>query len=64
MKRLVFAATREDAAALGFEEGPVFPDSYAYLAARGMEVVPGAGQVKATRPFERYRELGGLIYNG
>jgi tRNA(Arg) A34 adenosine deaminase TadA len=64
VRRLVYAATRDDAAALGFEEGPVFPESYAYLAARGVEVVPGVGRVEAATPFERYRELGGLIYNG
>lgn len=62
--RLVYAATRDDAAALGFEEGPVFPESYAYLAARGVEVVAGVGRVEAAKPFRRYRELGGLIYNG
>jgi hypothetical protein len=27
-------------------------------------VVPGVGRVEAAKPFERYRELGGLIYNG
>jgi tRNA(Arg) A34 adenosine deaminase TadA len=64
VRRLVFAATRDDAAALGFEEGPVFPESYAYLAARGIEIVPGVGRVEAAKPFARYRELGGLIYNG
>lgn len=63
VRRLVSAATRDDAAALGFEEGPVFPESYAYLAARGVEVVSGVGRVEAARPFARYRELGGLIYN-
>ena len=64
VRRLVYAAGRDDAAALGFEEGPVFPESYAYLAARGVEVVPGVGRDEAVKPFERYRELGGLIYNG
>jgi tRNA(Arg) A34 adenosine deaminase TadA len=64
VKRLVFAATRDDAAALGFEEGPVFPESYAYLAARGVEVVPGVGRNEAVKPFQRYREIGGLVYNG
>ena len=47
---VVYAATRDDAAALGFEEGPVFPESYAYLAARGVEVVPGVGRAEAAKP--------------
>lgn len=39
--RLVFAAMREDAQAVGYDEGPVFPESYAYLEARGLRVVRG-----------------------
>lgn len=39
--RLVFAALREDATAVGYDEGPVFAESYDYLAARGLRVVAG-----------------------
>jgi tRNA(Arg) A34 adenosine deaminase TadA len=39
--RLVFAALREDATAVGYDEGPVFPESYAYLERRGLHVVRG-----------------------
>ena len=39
--RLVFAAAREDAQAVGYDEGPVFPESYMYLEARGLRVVRG-----------------------
>ena len=39
VRRLVCGATREDAAALDFEEGPVFPASYRYLEERGIEIV-------------------------
>lgn len=39
--RLVFAAVRDDTAALGYDEGPVFPESYAYLTARGLCVAGG-----------------------
>jgi tRNA(Arg) A34 adenosine deaminase TadA len=39
--RLVFAALREDAQAVGYDEGPVFPETYAYLEARGLRVVRG-----------------------
>jgi tRNA(Arg) A34 adenosine deaminase TadA len=41
VERLVFAAVREDALAAGYDEGPVFPDSYAYLESRGLRVVRG-----------------------
>jgi tRNA(Arg) A34 adenosine deaminase TadA len=36
--RLVYAAARDDAAALAFDEGPVFPESYAYLEQRGITI--------------------------
>lgn len=39
--RLVFAALREDATAVGYDEGPVFAESYAYLERRGLRVVRG-----------------------
>jgi tRNA(Arg) A34 adenosine deaminase TadA len=41
VERLVFAALREDAQAVGYDEGPVFPQSHAYLEARGMRIVGG-----------------------
>jgi tRNA(Arg) A34 adenosine deaminase TadA len=41
VERLVFAAVREDAQAFGYDEGPVFPESYAYLEARGLRVLRG-----------------------
>jgi tRNA(Arg) A34 adenosine deaminase TadA len=63
-RRLVYGAPREDALGLGFEEGPVFPESYAYLRERGIAVVAGVLRDEARRPLERYRELAGPIYNG
>jgi tRNA(Arg) A34 adenosine deaminase TadA len=41
VERLVFAAVRQDAEAVGYDEGPVFPESYGYLEARGLTVVRG-----------------------
>src|SRR5512139_1229812 len=41
VRRIVCAATRPDAVALQFDEGPVFPQSYEYLVRRGIEVVHG-----------------------
>jgi tRNA(Arg) A34 adenosine deaminase TadA len=62
--RVVFAATREDARRLEFEEGPVFPESYAYLAQRGLLVEGGLLREEATKVFDLYRQRGGRIYNG
>ena len=64
VRQLTYGSPREDALALGFEEGPVFPESYAYLRERGIAVVPGVLRDEARRPLERYRERGGPIYNG
>jgi len=63
VKRVVFAAHREDAEALGFDEGPVFPASYRYLRERGIELVGGLLRDAARDVFTLYRDRGGLIYN-
>lgn len=62
--RLAFAAGREDATALAFEEGPVFPESYAYLERCGLSIDRGLLRAEAAEVLRLYRELGGLIYNG
>src|SRR5947209_8058095 len=64
VRRLVFGASREDAAKLEFDEGPVFPESYSYLEARGIEIVRGMLHDEAAAVLERYRALNGAIYNG
>lgn len=61
--RLTYAALREDAERIGFDEGPVFPESYAYLASRGVEIVSGLLRDEARAVLERYREMGGAVYN-
>ena len=63
MTRLVFAATREDATRLNFDEGPVFPESYDYLARRGVAVERGLLRAEANTAFDLYLERGGPIYN-
>lgn len=63
VRRLVCGAAREDASALGFDEGPVFPESYEYLRARGIEVIREVGRAEAAAVLELYREQGGAIYN-
>jgi tRNA(Arg) A34 adenosine deaminase TadA len=64
VSRVVFAATREDAARLSFDEGPVFPESYDYLGARGVAVTREVCRAEAAQVFDRYLAQGGDIYNG
>jgi tRNA(Arg) A34 adenosine deaminase TadA len=63
VRRLVTGADRADASALDFDEGPVFPESYAYLEARGVAVVRGVLRREAAAVMELYRRQGGEIYN-
>jgi tRNA(Arg) A34 adenosine deaminase TadA len=63
VRRLVCGADREDAEAAGFDEGPVFPASYAYLAGKGVAVVRGVCRDEARSVFPRYRAAGGPVYN-
>jgi tRNA(Arg) A34 adenosine deaminase TadA len=62
--RLVYGASREDATALDFDEGPVFPESYAYLESRGMVVTREVMRREAVAVLELYRKQAGIIYNG
>ena len=64
VRRVVTAAAREDAARLGFEEGPVFPESYAYLEARGVRFTRDVLRAEARAVLEAYHEQGGPVYNG
>jgi tRNA(Arg) A34 adenosine deaminase TadA len=63
VSRLVCAATRDDATALTFDEGPVFPESYDYLERRGVRVDRGFLRQEAVAVLEAYRRQGGVIYN-
>ena len=62
--RLVCGAHRDDARRLSFEEGPVFPESYAYMQERGIEIVHGMLRDEANAVLELYRARKGTIYNG
>ncbi len=62
VSRLVTGALREDAEALGFDEGPVFPESWEHLARRGVEVRRGVLREAAREVLLAYREAGGPIY--
>ena len=60
--RLVFAARREDAERVGFDEGPVFPESYAYVRDRGLEIVRSDRRADGAAVIELYAKRGGPIY--
>lgn len=62
-RRIIYGATRADAAELRFDEGPVFPQSYAYLEARGISIVAELLRAEARAVFELYRDRRGPIYN-
>jgi tRNA(Arg) A34 adenosine deaminase TadA len=64
VRRVVCGAHRDDARRLNFEEGPVFPESHAYLEARGIEIVHGVLRAEANAVLELYRAQSGVIYNG
>jgi len=64
VRRVVCGAAREDAARLNFEEGPVFPESYEYLEARGIEIVRNLLRDEARAVMDDYRAKSGKIYNG
>jgi tRNA(Arg) A34 adenosine deaminase TadA len=63
VKRVVSGASREDATRLQFEEGPVFPQSYAYLESRGVAFARDVLRGEAREVLEQYRARGGAIYN-
>jgi hypothetical protein len=63
VRGLVCGATREDATAVGFDEGPVFAESWAYLEQRGVRTARGVLRDQAAAVLERYRDSGGAIYS-
>jgi len=64
VRRIVSAAGRDDAMALGFDEGPVFPESWRYLEAQGIALEHGLLAAEAAAVMRRYRDGNGLVYNG
>jgi tRNA(Arg) A34 adenosine deaminase TadA len=64
VNRMVCAGTAEDARAIGFDEGPVFEQSYQYLENAGMEVVRQFKRSDAKAVLDYYKSSGGRIYNG
>jgi tRNA(Arg) A34 adenosine deaminase TadA len=64
VKRLVCAATADDARAIGFDEGPVGDSSYDYLKNAGVDVVRQVQRDAANAVLQHYARDGGAIYNG
>jgi tRNA(Arg) A34 adenosine deaminase TadA len=64
VRRVLCGASRDDATRLGFDEGPVFPESYRYLHDRGITIIRRVLHLEARAVLESYRERGGTIYNG
>ncbi len=62
--RIVIAARREDAGEIGFEEGPVFAASHAYLQQRGIVIEHDLLRDDARAVLQLYSQQGGLRYNG
>ena len=63
VRRMLCGASRDDASRLRFDEGPVFPESYAYLEARGITIVHNVLRDEARAVLEQYRDQKGAIYN-
>jgi tRNA(Arg) A34 adenosine deaminase TadA len=63
VRRVLTGAGREDALAIQFDEGPVFPESYSYLETRGITIARGVLRHEAAAVLEEYRRRGGPIYN-
>jgi len=62
VSRIVCGATKSDAQAIGFDEGPVFEQSYEHLEKAGIKVTRGVLKDEAAKVLKQYGEVG-LIYN-
>ncbi len=63
IKKVGFAASRDDAMDLGFEEGPVFPETYTYLEKHGIQFERDLLREEAREVLRFYKNQGGVIYN-
>jgi tRNA(Arg) A34 adenosine deaminase TadA len=62
VSRIVCAASKSDASAIGFDEGPVYQQSYDHLEKAGIEVVRGVMGKSAAKVLQDYGKVG-VIYN-
>lgn len=63
VSRVVCGARTEDVRAIGFDEGPVFSESFDYLRRRGIEIVRDVLRDEARAVLDEYARRGGTIYN-
>ena len=63
VRRLVCGARDGDARGIGFDEGPKMSSWASALESRGIEVVHDICRDEAVKVLERYRDMGGDIYN-
>lgn len=63
VRRLVWAATGEDARSFGFDEGPVFAESWQYLRDRGVVIEQALLRTEARAVMQLYHDSGGTLYN-
>jgi tRNA(Arg) A34 adenosine deaminase TadA len=62
IEQLLCAATQEEARSVGFDEGPVFDESWEYLARLGIRVERGIHRDSAARVLADYGAGGGPVY--
>ena len=60
---LICSGTKADAEKIGFNEGPVFPESYQQMEEIGIKVRKGVLRSRAAAILEKYGRTG-VIYNG
>ncbi|MCD6584495.1 MAG: nucleoside deaminase [Desulfobacteraceae bacterium] len=63
VRRLVCGARKEDAQAIGFDEGPKLENWTAALLDRGIDVIQDVRRERATAVLNDYVKYGGRIYN-
>jgi len=63
VRRLVCGAQKEDAQAIGFDEGPMIENWTEALSDRGIEVIQNVRREKAAAVLKDYLKSDGLIYN-
>lgn len=63
VRRMVCASVKDDAEAVGFDEGPRPSDWAVALQERGIEVVTGLLRDEANAVLQEYAATGGQIYN-
>ena len=62
VSKMVCSATKKDAEEIGFNEGPVFPESYAALEKAGVKVCRNVLTKEGAEVLRKYGETG-VIYN-